>query len=86
MNEVLLGIGGGAALAIAAVFWGFHRRRHDRFFALFAIAFAAMGANRLLLLVVDDRSESESLVYLLRAFAFLLIIVAVVDRNRAGAT
>lgn len=85
MNEAFLAVGAVAATAIAIIFWSFHRRRHDRFFALFAVAFAAMGINRALLLVVEDRGETETIVYLLRAVAFALIIVAVVDRNRARA-
>lgn len=84
MNSAFLLVGSLAAGAIAAIFWGFHRRRHDRFFAIFAIAFAAMGVNRALLLVVADRGETETVVYLLRAVAFALIIVAIADRNRAG--
>ncbi len=78
----------GATMALcftaALFFFGFWRESRDRLFAIFALAFAIFGVNRLLLAAIDDASEGRTYVYLSRALAFMLIIVAIVDKNRAS--
>jgi Ca2+/Na+ antiporter len=72
-----------ALCGIAALyFWKFHRQTGERFFGLFALAFATLGINFLLLAVVDRESEFRPHVYLMRLAAFLLIIAAIVEKNR----
>jgi uncharacterized membrane protein HdeD (DUF308 family) len=71
-----------AALTVALFFFRFWRRSRDRLFVLFALAFAVLGVNRLLLFFLDD--EGDVYVYASRAGAFALIIAAVIDKNRAG--
>jgi hypothetical protein len=66
-------------------FLRFWRRSADRLFAIFALAFAVFAANRLILAVLDEGNENEAYVYLFRLAAFVLILLAIVDRNRAGA-
>lgn len=77
----------GASAALAAVaalfFLRFWRQSRDRFFGLFAAAFALIAVNRLVLTVVDR--EHDAWIYVIRLAAFLLIIVAIVDKNRARA-
>jgi hypothetical protein len=78
-------LGGGvmvAALAIALFFVRSWRRTRDRFFLLFALAFAIMSAERWGLLFVRPEHELRHSVYLLRLAAFSLILVAVIDKNR----
>ncbi len=84
-----------AAHAVAGLlFLRFWRRTHDRFFVYFAIAFLVLGLNRALHtaipLYLGGRSghlaEGRTLVYLVRLLAYLLILAAIVDKNRAGAT
>ena len=58
------------------------RSTRDRFFAFFAVAFWALGANWGLLIGRDPRDEYTPYFYLLRLFAFLLILTAIVDKNR----
>ena len=86
MFEFLAGASFLAAAAIALFFARFWRDTGDRFFALFALAFAIFAANRLALTVLDDESEARTLVYVDRAAAFGLIVAAVVDKNRTPAT
>ncbi|MGH2947190.1 MAG: DUF5985 family protein [Solirubrobacteraceae bacterium] len=52
-------------------------------FGIFALAFAVLAVNRVVLAAIDDASEAETFVYLARAVAFGLIIAAIVDKNRA---
>jgi len=62
-------------------FWG---RTRDRLFLLFAISFGVMGVQRIALLVSTDTDERAVWLYGLRLVAFLLIIGAIVDKNRAA--
>jgi hypothetical protein len=74
--------GATAALAgVATVFFGrFWRQTRDRFFGLFAAAFALFAANRIALMATDR--EHDAWIYVFRLAAFLLIIAAIVDKNR----
>ena len=72
-----------ALCGIAALhFWKFHRQTGERFFGLFALAFAILGVNFLFLAAVDRESEFRPHVYLMRLAAFVLIIAAIVEKNR----
>jgi hypothetical protein len=77
-----------AAAAIALFFLRFHRATGDRLFAFFAVAFAIFALDRILLVSLSGDTEARTLVYLVRAAAFLTIIAAVIDKNRpfAGVT
>ena len=68
--------------AIALFFVRFWQQSGDRLFAIFALAFAAFAANRLILVALGDDNENATYVYLVRLAAFVLIIVAIVDKNR----
>jgi hypothetical protein len=69
--------------AVAALFFlHFWARSRDRLFALFAVAFALLAVERLALVIATTWSENPVWVYLLRLLAFLLILVAIIDKNR----
>lgn len=71
-----------AALAAALYFFRFWRRTADRFFALFALGFAAFAVNRLVLVFVPRDNENSAYVYVIRLAAFVLILLAVLEKNR----
>lgn len=73
-----------ASLACAVFFLRFWRQSRDRLFAFFALAFAALTANWLLIAVFNVPDEARHYFYLLRLSAFLLIIFAIWDKNRKG--
>ena len=81
-------LGGATALGcliIALFFLRFWRQTRDRLFAIFSLAFFVFAMNRVLLtLVLDVENEARTFVYLLRLGAFVLIIAAVVDKNRGN--
>lgn len=81
MSEFIQGATMLASLAVAVFFLRFWRQTGDRLFAVFAGSFAVFAVNRLLLVVLEEESEGHTLVYLLRAAAFLMIAAAVVDKN-----
>jgi hypothetical protein len=63
-------------------FFRFWRRTGDSLFAAFAAAFGLLGLNQALLVLADIPAEERSWLYLLRLAAFLLIIVAIAQKNR----
>ncbi len=76
---------------IAALCWvvglyfiAFWRRTHDRFFAFFAAAFWLLGLGRLGMVLFS--SEGHVSIYLLRLFAYLVLLAGIVDKNRASRT
>jgi hypothetical protein len=70
-----------ASFAIAVFFLRYWRQTGDRLFGVFALAFTLFGANRIVLASLDTDSEARTWVYLLRAFMFLAIIGAIIDKN-----
>ena len=66
----------------AAFFWRYWKRTRDPFFALFTMAWALMGIERLCLAVRNVPEEPAFGLYFIRLAAFLLIIVAIVSKNR----
>ena len=81
MSEFLQGATMLGSIAVAVFFLRFWRQTADRLFAVFAAAFAVFALNRLLLAVLDEGSETRTWVYALRAATFLMIAVAVLDKN-----
>jgi len=85
MPQFLLGAVAMASLVAAAFFWRFWRQTHDRFFLLFAAAFLLEAINRTTLAAIGSvTEEQEPLFYLVRLFSFVLILIAVVDKNLRG--
>ncbi len=70
-------------VALAAFFLRFWRRSHDRLFAIFALAFAVFALNRVLIVLLASSAETELVIYAIRALAFALILVGILDKNRA---
>ena len=72
-----------ACLTIALFFVQFWRKTQDRLFLTFAGAFGLLMLERLLLVFLGFGHEFAPFVYLVRLTAFILIILAVIDKNRA---
>jgi hypothetical protein len=83
MHEMLLGAIAMASLVAALFFARFWRETRDRFFLLFASAFLIDAADRAALVWAAPTAEHEPLYYSVRLVMFGLIIVAIVDKNRA---
>jgi hypothetical protein len=69
---------------VGLFFLRFWRDTGDRLFLIFALAFWLLGLTRLALAFTTYPSESQSGIYLVRLLAFVLILVAIIDKNRAG--
>lgn len=59
-------------------------RSRDRLFAYFALAFAIMAASWTALVFFRPEEEARTIVYAIRFVAFALILLAIVDKNRAS--
>ena len=71
--------------AVAGLFFlRFWRETRDRLFLIFAGAFWILGLQRLALTFSRDMVEDDTGLYLVRLFAFLLILGAIVDKNRSA--
>jgi hypothetical protein len=69
---------------IALFFLKFWRRTRDRLFAFFAGAFALLAVQRLALGALNEYSRGSAGLYAFRLVAFLLIIAAIIDKNRGS--
>lgn len=78
LNGAIMMAGVGAAL----FFWKFYRATKDSFFAWFASAFLLFAIDRIALLAMGGFQEVSPAVYGIRVCGFLLIIIAVVRKNR----
>jgi uncharacterized protein DUF5985 len=86
MRQFLLGMIG-MSFAVAGLFFlRFWRETRDRFFALFALAFFVLAANRVGLVFMVERQMKGDYLYWVRLLAFVIIIVAIVDKNRSRNT
>ena len=73
------------ACGVAAVFFlRFWRKTRDRLFALFSLAFWLLMLNWLAL-AFTVRDEVRTALYAIRLVAFLVILLAIFDKNRSGA-
>jgi hypothetical protein len=68
--------------AVAALFFlRYWRDSRDRLFLYFAASFTLLTLQRTVLALAPEAPDLELASYGLRAFAFVLILVAIVDKN-----
>lgn len=85
LDGFLLGIIVIASLASGLFFLKFWKRTRDSLFLAFGAAFLIEGVNRLGFLLVDKPNEGSPAIYIVRLLAFLLILAAIIRKNRAPA-
>jgi uncharacterized membrane protein HdeD (DUF308 family) len=81
----LLGVIVTASLASGAFFLRYWRRTRDTLFLAFGAAFIIEGINRSFFLFIDRPNEGSPAIYVVRLLAFLIILAAIVRKNRAPA-
>ena len=84
MIDFLNGVAAAGALGVGLFFLRLWRETRDRFFALFGLAFWILALNWIALLWSAPEDEHRHFFYLIRLLAFLLIIAAIVDKNRSA--
>ena len=84
LNQLISGAVLMGYLVAGLFFLRFWRDTRDRLFLIFAIAFGLLGLQRVALGLTWNLLESQTGLYVVRLFAFLLILGAIVDKNRKG--
>jgi len=82
INGFLLGVIVTASLIASSFFLKFWKQTRDPLFLYFAAAFAVESLNRLGFLVIDHPHEGNTIIYAIRLFSYLLILAAIVQKNR----
>jgi hypothetical protein len=82
MQDFILGATAMACWVAALFFLRFWRASRDRLFAMFSVAFLLLGLTRFGLSVAHDPTEGETYLYWVRLAAYVIILVAIVDKNR----
>jgi hypothetical protein len=78
----LLGVIVTASFTAAMFFLKFWRQTRDLLFLGFAAAFGIEGLNRAVRLLGENPSEANPATYVVRLIAFLLLLAAIVHKNR----
>ena len=73
------------AYVIASIYFvHFWRRTADRLFLAFALAFALLAMNQVTVFALGVADERHNYAYILRVLGFVLILLAIVDKNVFG--
>lgn len=80
----LLGVIATCSIAAGVFFLRFWRETRDSLFLNFALAFFIAGADRVAMMFFRHPSEASPWVYMVRGFGFLLIVAAIVHKNRSS--
>jgi hypothetical protein len=83
MSDFLSGAVMLACFATALFFLRSWRRTGDRLFGFFALSFFLLTVERWVLVLLSLEYHLRHLVYLIRLAAFVVILVAIVDKNRS---
>jgi uncharacterized membrane protein HdeD (DUF308 family) len=75
-----------ASLIAGVFFLRFWRDTKDSFFLFFAASFVLEAINRAALGLSADPNEGSPLFYFVRLISFVLILIAIVQKNRAKKT
>lgn len=72
-----------AYVVASTYFYHFWKRTADRLFLAFALAFGLLATNQVAVFVVGTEDERYNYAYILRVLGFVLILLAIVDKNVA---
>jgi hypothetical protein len=82
VNQFFWGAAAMGCWAVGLIFIRSWRRSGDRFFALFGAAFWVLAIHWLALAIVGPVDETRHYFYAIRLVAFLLVLIAIADKNR----
>ena len=82
MNLLLLGAIAMASVTVGLFFLRFWKDTGDRLFLFFAMSFLLEGLNRAALGLSPNPNEDQPFFYFVRFLSYVLILIAVVNKNR----
>lgn len=83
MTTIFIGAIAMASLVISLFFLRFWKTTRDRFFLFFSASFLLEAINRVLTGISVLQNEESPVYYLIRLIAYSLIIIAIIDKNKA---
>lgn len=83
LHGFLIGVIVTGSVIAGAFFLRFWTKTRDPLFLAFAASFLMEAANRFAFLWLDKPHEGAPVIYLIRLLSYLLILVAIVNKNRA---
>jgi len=81
MNLALIGAIAMACLTTGLFFLRFWKDTKDRFFLFFALSFFVECLNRFALAITGNPNEDRPFFYFVRFLSFLVILIAIADKN-----
>lgn len=86
LTHILLTGAVAMAFAIASLFFfRFWKESRDRLFLLFAVSYVVLAVNRVAIGIAAMASSHRDYFYWIRFLAFAIILLAILDKNRARA-
>lgn len=82
INQFIYGAVMMASVVASLFFLKFWQKTKDRFFAIFSSAFMLFAIERWISVIMATQDETRTWIFMIRLLAFVLIIGAVVDKNR----
>ena len=83
MNDMMLGAIAFSNCIASLFFLRFWKQTQDRLFLMFSIYFGIEGINRVLMgLSRLNFNEEQPVIYFIRFVSYLLIVIAILDKNR----
>ena len=83
MNDFIHGILSMGYIVAGIFFLRFWRDTRDRLFAMFGAAFFILAAQRIGLEFFNNVPERAAVWYFVRLLAFVIILLAIIDKNRS---
>jgi uncharacterized membrane protein HdeD (DUF308 family) len=80
----LIGVVASTSLIAGLFFLRYWRDTRDTLFLAFAVAFIIEGLNRITRLWAAHPNEGSPWVYVVRCFAFLIILAGIINKNRSS--
>jgi hypothetical protein len=84
LKQIALGAIAMGFLVASLFFLRFWRDTRERLFALFALSFFVLAINRVGISLIGHAESRGDYLYWVRLLAFVLILAAIVDKNRSG--
>lgn len=82
MDKFVMGAIAMASWVVGLFFFRFWRETRDRLFAIFGLSFWLLGLTRIGLVYSAEITEAHTAYYVVRLIAYLLILVAILDKNQ----
>jgi uncharacterized protein DUF5985 len=80
----LLGVIATSSFIASLFFLKYWRKTRDSLFLSFAVAFFIEALNRTGMIFISNPSEGSPWIYIIRLFAFLIILAAILQKNYGG--